>query len=122
MQDFSGKTVLVTGGAGHIGRAICEHFLAAGATAAVYIGTNNDGDRSFTDDGLSAIIKGAADAGDDVSAVRSALAAMLRVSASEYRGRPIRAGLPAGEDERWVQDFRKCRADGAELAEALLGV
>ena len=31
MQDFSGKTVLVTGGAGHIGRAICEHFLAAGA-------------------------------------------------------------------------------------------
>jgi len=31
MQDFSGKTVLVTGGAGHIGRAICEHFLTAGA-------------------------------------------------------------------------------------------
>ena len=31
MQDFSGKTVLVTGGAGHIGRAICEHFLVAGA-------------------------------------------------------------------------------------------
>ena len=31
MQDFSGNTVLVTGGAGHIGRAICEHFLAAGA-------------------------------------------------------------------------------------------
>ena len=31
MQDFSGQTVLVTGGAGHIGRAICEHFLRAGA-------------------------------------------------------------------------------------------
>ena len=31
MRDFSGKTVLVTGGAGHIGRAICEHFLVAGA-------------------------------------------------------------------------------------------
>ncbi len=31
MQDFSGQTVLVTGGAGHIGRAICEHFLATGA-------------------------------------------------------------------------------------------
>jgi NAD(P)-dependent dehydrogenase (short-subunit alcohol dehydrogenase family) len=31
MQDFSGQTVLVTGGAGHIGRAICEHFLKAGA-------------------------------------------------------------------------------------------
>ena len=32
MHDFSGKIVLVTGGAGHIGRAICQHFLAAGAT------------------------------------------------------------------------------------------
>ena len=31
MRDFSGKTVLVTGGAGHIGRAICGHFLAEGA-------------------------------------------------------------------------------------------
>ena len=31
MQDFSGQTVLVTGGAGHIGRAICEHFLRADA-------------------------------------------------------------------------------------------
>jgi NAD(P)-dependent dehydrogenase (short-subunit alcohol dehydrogenase family) len=31
MHDFTGKTVLVTGGAGHIGRAICEQFLAGGA-------------------------------------------------------------------------------------------
>jgi len=28
---FDKQTVLVTGGAGHIGRAICEAFLAAGA-------------------------------------------------------------------------------------------
>ena len=32
MHDFTGKIVLVTGGAGHIGRAICAHFLASGAT------------------------------------------------------------------------------------------
>ena len=31
MSDFSNKTVIVTGGAGYIGRAICESFLAAGA-------------------------------------------------------------------------------------------
>ena len=31
MSDFSNKTVIVTGGAGYIGRAICEGFLAAGA-------------------------------------------------------------------------------------------
>ncbi len=32
MTEFSGKVVLVTGGAGHIGRAICARFLQAGAT------------------------------------------------------------------------------------------
>jgi len=31
MSDFSNKTVIITGGAGYIGRAICEGFLAAGA-------------------------------------------------------------------------------------------
>ncbi len=31
MQEFAGKRVVVTGGAGHIGRAICEGFLAQGA-------------------------------------------------------------------------------------------
>ena len=31
MSDFSNKTVIVTGGAGYIGRAICEGFLSAGA-------------------------------------------------------------------------------------------
>ena len=31
MSDFSNKTVIVTGGAGYIGRSICEGFLAAGA-------------------------------------------------------------------------------------------
>ncbi|MEY3006496.1 MAG: hypothetical protein RI942_838 [Pseudomonadota bacterium] len=31
MSDFSNKTVIVTGGAGYIGQAICEGFLAAGA-------------------------------------------------------------------------------------------
>ena len=31
MSDLSGKVCLVTGGAGHIGRAICELFLAEGA-------------------------------------------------------------------------------------------
>lgn len=31
MTEFAGKTVLVTGGAGHIGRAICTYFLDEGA-------------------------------------------------------------------------------------------
>ena len=31
MSDLSGKVCLVTGGAGHIGRAICESLLAEGA-------------------------------------------------------------------------------------------
>jgi NAD(P)-dependent dehydrogenase (short-subunit alcohol dehydrogenase family) len=31
MQDYQGKTIIVTGGAGHIGRAITESYLAAGA-------------------------------------------------------------------------------------------
>ena len=31
MTEFVDKTVLVTGGAGHIGRAICEYFLDEGA-------------------------------------------------------------------------------------------
>ncbi len=31
MQSFEGKTVIVTGGAGHIGRAICGAFLERGA-------------------------------------------------------------------------------------------
>ena len=31
MSDLSGKVCLVTGGAGHIGRAICESLLAQGA-------------------------------------------------------------------------------------------
>lgn len=34
MRDFSGKTVVVTGAAGGLGRALCRRFLAAGARVA----------------------------------------------------------------------------------------
>ncbi|NND39655.1 MAG: SDR family oxidoreductase [Pseudomonadales bacterium] len=35
MHDYSNQTVIVTGGAGHIGRAISEHYLAAGANVVI---------------------------------------------------------------------------------------
>ncbi len=40
--DFSGKTVLVTGGSGGIGRAICRAFAKANATVAVHYHTNHE--------------------------------------------------------------------------------
>ncbi len=41
--DFTGKTVLVTGGSGGIGRAICEVFANANATVAVHYHSNKNG-------------------------------------------------------------------------------
>ena len=36
MQDFTGKTAVVTGGAQGIGRAIVERFLTSGAAVAIW--------------------------------------------------------------------------------------
>ena len=35
LQAYSGKTVIVTGGGGHIGRAIAEGYLRAGANVVI---------------------------------------------------------------------------------------
>jgi len=43
MSDLSGKVCLVTGGAGHIGRAICEFLLAEGA-AVIAVGRREPAD------------------------------------------------------------------------------
>ena len=41
--DFSGKTILVTGASGGIGRAIAKEFAEAGGTVAVHYNTNSEG-------------------------------------------------------------------------------
>ncbi|HMZ18973.1 MAG TPA: SDR family NAD(P)-dependent oxidoreductase, partial [Blastocatellia bacterium] len=40
MSDFNEKTVLITGAAQGIGRAIAQHFAAAGARVALHYHTN----------------------------------------------------------------------------------
>ena len=41
--NFTGKTVLVTGGAGGIGSAICKVFAEANANVAIHYHNNNNG-------------------------------------------------------------------------------
>lgn len=50
MSDFTGQTVLVTGGTRSIGRAISEAFLAAGATVIANYAGNDAAARKFVDE------------------------------------------------------------------------
>lgn len=49
-MDVRGKVIIVTGGAGGIGRALCRRFAAAGAERVVVSDVNLDGARSVADE------------------------------------------------------------------------
>lgn len=49
LDDFTGKRVLVTGGSGDIGRAICAAFAARGARIAFTFFSSHDGKRKTTE-------------------------------------------------------------------------
>jgi len=44
--DFTEKTILITGGSGGIGRAICQAFSKANGKIAVHYNSNEDGAKS----------------------------------------------------------------------------
>lgn len=123
LPDLSGKTVLITGGAGILGQNFCKGFAAAGATVAVL-----DRDATSTAEAAEATGNGAFGVACDITdpqSVREALAAVVTrtgqldvlINNAASKSRDVRAFFTPFEDydlEIW-RDVMSVNIDGMFL-------